>query len=235
MNTGPKRICVIGLGQFGSELAREMADYWEVLALDKKEDQVNAIAEHVHRALIVDARDRESLSSVITPDFEEAVVSLGESLEASILCTLHLKNIGLKSIRAKASSEDHAAILRAVGATEIIFPERETARRVAAKIINPNLLDYIPLAEDFEVMNVAPPDSFYGKSLKELNMREQYGVFAIAVKELVPPRFVFLPGPDFVVKPSDILILIGREAALHRLRGDRDIPNHVSTKERSPL
>jgi trk system potassium uptake protein TrkA len=154
----------------------------------------------------------------VTVDFDEAVVSLGESVEASILCTLHLKKIGVKKIRAKATSEDHAAILRAVGATETIFPERETARRLAAQMINPNLLDFIPLAEDFEVMDVAPPDSFMGRSLRDLNMRERFGVFAIGVKELVPDRFVFLPGPDFVVKPSDVLVLIGRETDLARLR-----------------
>lgn len=219
MNPDIKQICVIGLGQFGSELAREVANYWEVLALDISEDRVNAIADDVQRALIVDARDAASLRALVSPEFDEAVVSLGETLEASIICTLHLKNIGVKRIRAKATSEDHAAILRAVGATETIFPERETARRVAAQIVNPNLLDYIPLAEDFEVMDVAPPDSFCGKTLRDLNIRERFGVFAIAIKELVPQRFVFLPGPDFVVKPSDILVLIGRETDLHKLRG----------------
>jgi trk system potassium uptake protein TrkA len=104
-----------------------------------------------------------------------------------------------------------------VGATESIFPERETAHRISAQIINPNLLDFIPLAEDFRVMDVAPPDAFYGHTLLELNMRERFGVFAIAIKELIPPRFVFLPGPNFVIKPSDILVLIGREADLARM------------------
>jgi len=218
MKAPRKRICVVGLGQFGSELARALAVHCDVLAIDAGDDQVNAISEHVQRAMIVDARDFPSLKQLVTPDFDCAVVSLGESIEASILCTLHLKKIGIKNIRAKATSDDHAAVLRAVGATETIFPERETAHRVAAQIINPNLLDFIPLAEDFEVMDVAPPDSFHGHTLQELNMRERFGVFAIAVKELIPPRFVFLPGPDFVIKPSDILVLIGREKDLLRLQ-----------------
>ncbi len=217
MKSEKKLICVVGLGQFGSELSRELAKHCEVLAIDNSEERVQAIADHVHRALIIDARDYASLSSVVSPDFNEAVVSLGESLEASILCTLHLKRIGVKTIRAKAISEDHATILRSVGATESIFPERETAHRISAQIINPNLLDFIPLAEDFRVMDVAPPDAFYGHTLLELNMRERFGVFAIAIKELIPPRFVFLPGPNFVIKPSDILVLIGREADLARM------------------
>jgi trk system potassium uptake protein len=220
MKAPRKRICVVGLGQFGSELARALAVHCDVLAIDAGDDQVNAVSEHVQRAMIVDARDFPSLKQLVTPDFDDAVVSLGESIEASILCTLHLRKIGIKNIRAKATSDDHAAVLRAVGATETIFPERETAHRVAAQIINPNLLDFIPLAEDFEVMDVAPPDSFHGHTLQELNMRERFGVFAIAVKELIPPRFVFLPGPDFVIKPSDILVLIGREKDLLRLQAE---------------
>lgn len=218
MKPPKKLISVIGLGQFGSELAGELAKFAEVLALDSDEDRVNAIVDKVQRARILDARDFPGLSSLITPEFDEAIVSLGESMEASILCTLHLKRIGLKTIRAKATSEDHAAILRAVGATETIFPERETAKRIAAQILNPNLLDFIPLAEDFEVMDVAIPDAFHGKSLKALKLRERFGVFVIAVKELVPSRFVFLPGPDFIVKPSDILVMIGREADLARIQ-----------------
>jgi len=99
-------------------------------------------------------------------------------------------------------------------------PKRETALRIAAQIVNPNLLDFIPLAEDFEVMDVAPPDSFHGRTLQELNIRDRFGVFAIAVKELVPEKFVFLPGPDFVIKPSDVLVLIGRHPDLGRLRQD---------------
>ena len=213
-----KLICVIGLGQFGSELARELANRCEVLAIDNSEDRVNAIADAVQRAMIVDARDFSGLSSLVSADFDEAVVSLGESMEASVLCTLHLSKIGLKTIRAKAISEDHATILRAVGATETIFPERETAKRVAAQIVNPNLLDFIPLGEDFEVMDVGVPDSFHGKTLIDLKLRERFGVFVIAVRELIPPKFVFLPGPNFVIKPSDVLVMIGKEQDLSRIQ-----------------
>jgi trk/ktr system potassium uptake protein len=220
MKPETKMICVIGLGQFGSELARELAKHCEVLAIDGSEDRVEGIVDHVQRALIIDARDYASLRSVVTADFNEAIVSLGGSLEASILCTLHLKRIGIKTIRAKAMNEDHAEILKAVGAKDVIFPERETAQRIAALIVNPNLLDFIPLAQDFRVMDVAPPDAFFGHNLQELNVRERFGVFAIAVKELVPENFVFLPGPDFVVKPSDILVMIGREDDLLRLTED---------------
>ncbi len=213
-----KYICVIGLGQFGMELARELARNCEVLALDRDENLVYSIADDVQRALVVDARDYASLKQVVTADFDEVVVSLGESLEASILCTLHLKKIGIKMIRAKVISEDHAAILHSLGVQEVIFPERETAWRLAAQIVNPNLLDYIPLEAGYRVMDVAPPNSFYGKTLMELELRKKYGVFVLAVKELIPERFVFLPDPSFVIKPSDVLVMIGREEHLAKLQ-----------------
>jgi trk system potassium uptake protein len=218
MKKEKKLICVVGLGQFGSELATTLAKTCEVLALDHSEERVNAIADMVQRALVFDARDYASLSSVVGEDFDEAIVSLGESVEASILCTLHIKKLGIKVIRAKAISDDHALILRSVGATELIFPERETAHRVAAQIVNPNLLDFVPLAEDFQVVDVAPPDSFHGSNLQQLSLRDRFGVFVIAVRELIPPRFVFLPGPDFVIKPSDVLVLIGRQGDVTRIQ-----------------
>jgi trk system potassium uptake protein TrkA len=212
-----KHIVVIGLGEFGRELAQQLAKDCEVLALDREEPMVEAILNKVQRALILDVREFASLSSVVTRDFDEAIVSMGESLESSIMATLHLKKIGVKRIWAKATTEDHAAILKAIGANEIIFPERETARRLAAQLINPNLLDFIPLEGDYRVMDVAPPDEFYGHTLAELDLRRKYGVFVLAIKELIPTRFVFLPPPDFVIKPSDILVMIGKEADLLRL------------------
>ncbi len=213
-----KHIVVIGLGEFGRELALQLAKDCEVLALDLDEHQVETIIDQVQRALILDVRDFHALSSVVTKDFDEAIVSMGESLESSILATLHLKKIGVKRIWAKALNEDHADILRAIGASEITFPERETARRLAAHLINPNLLDFIPLEAGYRVMDVAPPDSFYGHSLLELDLRKRFGVFVLAIKELVPMRFVFLPPPDFVIKPSDILVMIGKEQDLVRLQ-----------------
>lgn len=216
--TPKKHVVVIGLGEFGNALARELAKQCEVLALDQDENKVNAVVDAVQRALILDARDFASLSSVVTADFDEAIVAIGKNLEAGILATLHLKKIGVKIIHAKAKTEDQAAILRSVGATEIISPERETALRVAAQIINPNLLDFVPLEEDYRVMDLAPPDALYGRSLEELSLRKNFGVFVIAIRELVPARFVFLPGPSFVIKPSDILVVIGQEQDLLRLQ-----------------
>ena len=145
------------------------------------------------------------------------MVSLGESREASILCTLHLKKIGIGRIRAKAVNEDHAAILKALGADQVIFPERETASRVAGHIVNPNLLDFIPLAAEYQVIEVVAPKAFHGQSLAELDLRKRFNALVIAVKQKAGNEFVFLPGPDFVVAPEDVLIAIGTKADLERM------------------
>ena len=213
-----RQICVIGLGHFGQSLARALARHCDVLAIDSDMTRINAIAEDVQRALCIDARDFQALSSVVSADFDEAVVSIGEEMEASVLCTLHLKRIGVPVIRAKANTPDHADILRSVGATEVIFPELETAERRALQILNPNLLDFIPLAEDYMVMDVTPPASFHGHSLASLQLRNRFGVFVIAVKKRENGSFVFLPGPDQVIEPIHILVVIGKERDVLALR-----------------
>ncbi|MBN2499049.1 MAG: TrkA family potassium uptake protein [Deltaproteobacteria bacterium] len=218
MKNHKRQICVIGLGHFGAGLARSLARHCEVLALDSDINRVDGIAEHVQRALCLDARDFNALASVVSPDFDEAVVCIGESLEASILCTLHLKRIGVPLIRAKANSGDHAEILKSVGAAQIVFPEQETAERLAMKMLDPNLLDFIPLAEDYRVMDIAAPAEFRGRSLLDLQLRNRFGLFVIAIKKNNGEAFVFLPGPGRVIERDDVLVVIGRESDILKMR-----------------
>ena len=212
-----QRICVIGLGQFGRHLAVELAKDCEVLAIDRNQSVINEIGDQVQRAYCLDSRDFASLSTVVGDDFDDAVVSMSENMEASILTVLHLKRLKLPHIHAKATSRDHAEILKAIGADSIIFPERETAARLATHLINRNLLDYIPLSENYMVMQITPPDWAIGKTLLQLDLRKRFDIFVIAVKEHVPERTAFLPGPDFVIKDSDALLVIGKKESLEVL------------------
>jgi trk system potassium uptake protein TrkA len=221
MNGRAKRVCVVGLGQFGAGLARALAKHCEVLALDQDAFRVNAIADQVQQARILDARDHNALASVVSPDFDEAIVSIGETMEASVLCTLHLRRIGIKVVRVKAAGADHAEILKAVGATQVIFPEQEAAERLATRILNPNLLDYVPVARDYRVTDLAAPAAFHGHTLASLQIRNRFGSFVIAVKKPGSDAFVFLPGPDYVVQAHDVLVVIGREADIVRM-GDAE-------------
>lgn len=219
-----KHVCIIGLGKFGGELARNLALEAEVLAIDIDADQVNEISAYVQRALCLDARDFAALSAVVSSTFDEAVVSMGGSLESSILTTLHLKQIGVPRIHAKALSDTHGSILTLVGAAEVIFPERETARRMAARMLNPNLLDFVPLEQDYLVRDVEPPKVAFGRTLADLDLRACLNVFVLAVRKQIEPHFVFLPGPDYLVDRGDSLVMIGRERDLGFLETVQGLP-----------
>ncbi len=212
-----KQICIIGLGKFGSCLAKILAKSSEVLAIDNDIHLINSISNEVQRALCLDARDFDALSTVVSSDFDEAIVSIGESLEASILCTLHLKQLKIPVIRVKADSDDHAAILKAIGATQVIFPEAQAAQRLAAQIEHPNLLDYLPVEKDYQVVSINSPESFYGHSLVELQLRSRFGVFVIAIKKENEKEFLFLPDPNQIIEKGDTLLLIGRNEEIRAI------------------
>ncbi len=217
MNRGKKQVCVIGLGHFGWELAVALAEHCEVLAIDRDQERVDEIAEKVQRALALDVRDEATLASAIPEDLDEAVVSMGESLESSILCTLYLKRLKVPVVRVKALSDDHAAVLQQLGADEIIFPERETARRVAAHILNPNLLDFVPLVGDYKVMEVKLPQGLEDRTLADIGFRSRFGVLVIAVQKATG-SLDMLPGPDYRLSKGDVLTVVGREADLLKVQ-----------------
>jgi trk system potassium uptake protein TrkA len=217
MNQPRKHVCVIGLGFFGAGLARELAPHSEVLAIDKDINRVNKLSEDVQRALCIDVMDYQTLCSAVTDRFDEAIIAIGEELEASILCTLYLKRIGIPIIRAKASSEEHAEILRSIGATHVIFPELETAERLSLIIRNPNMLDFVPITEGYLMMDVNAPQPFHGRTLESLHVRNRFGVFILAIKKDQGKQFIFLPGPTYAIAEGDILVIIGREEDASKL------------------
>lgn len=207
-----KQVAVIGLGQFGTHLATTLARMGcDVLAIDMQEKPIAAIRDDVQQAVILDVRSLESLKSVITDQTDDAIVSFGESLESSILCTLHLKEIGVKRIHAKASSRDHAAILKAVGATHVIFPEQETAERMAHRIINPDLLDYLPLSKEYRVVEIGAPPAFVGQTLAQLHLRKRYQVMVIAIKRGERAEPEFMPTAETALQAGNTLVLMGKE------------------------
>ncbi len=212
------QICVIGLSQFGVHLCKELAkEGSEVIALDIDEKKIADIQRFVRKALILDVTSFDALKAVIDPEVDEVIVSLGKTMEQSILCVVHLKKLNVKKIRVKAISDDHGNILKTLGADEIVFPERDTAEMIAAKIMNPNLIDYIPLSQGYVVMEVNTPPAFYDKSLIELSLPGKYNVFVIAIRGKYKRNFHFLPDPASKLKPDSILLLIGKENDIKKL------------------
>ena len=167
-----KRVVVVGLGIFGFNIAKDLFENgFEVIAIDKSKEVINRIRDFSTKAVMADATDKELLEMIgIQPD-DIVIVSFGEDLAASTLLTLHLRELRVKNITVKAPNEDHKRILEKVGATEVIIPEKEMANKVAKALIAPNVLDYLPVSEDFTICEVAPPASFLGKTIGDLRLR----------------------------------------------------------------
>jgi len=212
------KFAIIGLGSFGSNIARTLYERGhEVLAIDRDREKIEEAKSFSSHAVLMDSADKESLEAVGIKEMDVVVVSLGPEMEASILTVLHLHELGIKRLVAKALTEDHAKILDAVGATEVIYPEKDMAIRTALRLTNPNVLECLPLMSGVSIQEIAPPEKFIGKSLKQLDLRNKYGVEVIAVRELVPERTTYVPRADFVIKDSDILIVMGDEKQLEKL------------------
>jgi trk system potassium uptake protein TrkA len=214
-----KRVVVIGLGIFGFHIAKELYENgMEVIAIDKSKELIQKIKDFSSKAVVADAREKEVLESIGIQEEDIVIVSFGEDLSSSTLLTLHLKELNVKRIIVKAPNEDHKRILQKVGATEVIIPEREMAGKVAKSLISPNVIDYIPVSEDYNISEIAPPASFIGKSIAELNLRNRYHIEVIAIRDVLSDRITLVPQASSVIKDSDILVVIGKEPDIKKIK-----------------
>jgi|YNPBryantNP2012_1023418.scaffolds.fasta_scaffold00327_9 trk system potassium uptake protein TrkA len=214
-----KNYAVIGLGNFGHFMARFLAARGlEVIAIDTDEAQIERIKPFVEKAVIADATNKEVLERLGVGDMDAVIVSVGERVDTSILITLYLKELKVRQIIAKAISEDHGKILHIIGATDVVFPERDVAAKIAETLANPNILDTLSLGPDYSVVQLVPPQQFLHKTLRELDIRNRYNVHVIAVKEYVPENIIAVPSPDYTIKDSDVLLVIGKQEDIDALR-----------------
>jgi trk system potassium uptake protein TrkA len=209
-------VIVIGLGRFGSSAARElMALGHEVLAIDDSEAKVNEIAPDVTHAVELDASDEQALRDVGAGDFEHAIVAISSNTEASIFATMALKNLGVRNVIAKAASNLHGRILERVGASRVVYPEREMGARVGHSFSIPHVLDYIDVAPRFGIVRVSPPDRFVGRTLRELDLQGELSLTPIALRR--GTNVTVNPHRDERITEGDELILIGLDEKLELL------------------
>jgi trk system potassium uptake protein TrkA len=214
-----KRVVVIGLGIFGFNIARDLFENgFEVMAIDKDKEVVQKIRDYSTKAIQADGTDKEVIESIGIQEDDVVIISFGEDLAAATLLTLHLREMKVKRIIVKAPDEDHKRVLERVGATEVIIPEKEMADKIAKSLISPNVLDYIPLSEDYTISELVPPPSFTGKAIGDLHLRSKHHIEVIAVREVLPDRIQMVPRADFVIKDSDILVVIGKEEDIQKIR-----------------
>lgn len=214
-----KSFVVIGMGRFGSALATELYKLGhEVLAIDEHEELIGKVADHVTHAVVGDAKDESVMRSIGVRNFDCVVVAIADSLQDSVLTTLMLKELGAKYVICKAQSEMHMKVLQRIGADRVVFPERDMGQRLAQNLSSTNIIDFIELSKDFSIIETAAPNSWHGKSLKDLGVRSEHGLNIIAVRGAEKEKVVVSPPGSYVVKPNDVLIVVGANSALNKVR-----------------
>ncbi|MGE5627619.1 MAG: potassium channel family protein [Solirubrobacterales bacterium] len=212
-----KQFAVIGLGRFGSSVAKTLYELDnEVMGVDTDDEKVQNISEHITHAIQVDATDENSLKSLGIRNFDVAVIAIGADIQASIMATLIVKEMGVKYIIAKANSEIHAKVLYKIGADKVVLPERDMGTRVAHSLVSSNILDYIELSDDYNIAEIVTPSKWYGKTLSELNLRANYGLNIMAIKR--EDNIEVSPNSDYVIKENDIVVVIGDTKSLDKIQ-----------------
>ncbi len=214
-----KSIAIIGLGNFGFNFAKNIQSHgFNVITIDTNPDLVQAISEFIPRAIVADATDKKQLKDVGIDAVDLAVVSLGDRMDKSIMTVLHLKSLGVKNIHVKVTSEEHEHIMKLLEVTNVIHPEKDAARRLARKIVSPNILDYLPLKGEFSIMEMEAPEEFFGRNLIEMNLRQEYGITIMAIGEKNSEKITVAPEPSHTIKDNSVLIIIGANKNIERFQ-----------------
>ena len=212
-----KSYVVIGLGRFGSALARQLCALGaEVLAVDIRGDFVQQIANDVTHAVVGDAQDKEVLKALGVRNLDCAIIAIGDNLAASVPITMNLKELGVPYIVCKAHDETHRKVLEKLGVDRVVIPEQEHAQRLARSLNSHNVLDYIELSKDYGILDVPAPKSWVGKNLKDLNVRAKLGVNIIAVEN--DGKTNVSPAADYQIRQGDMLVVLGDNIALEKVQ-----------------
>jgi len=216
-----KQFVVIGLGRFGTSVAKTLYDQgYDVLAIDKDAEIIQEISDSVTHAVQADAIDENTLRSLGLSNFDVAVISIGSDLQASIMATLIAKELGVKRVIAKAQNDIHGKVLFKIGADRVVFPERDMGVRVAHNLVSSNILDYIELAPDYSIVEIAAIEEWEGKNLRELRLPTRYGINVMAIKQ--GKDINISPYADDVINKGDILMVIGNNKDLRKLERKAD-------------
>lgn len=211
-----KDYIVIGLGRFGTSIAKQLeANGCKVLAIDNNEQKIRQIAEYVTLAMCVDVTNEEALEELGGRNFDGAIISIGHSLNASVLATIWAKEQGIGQIIAKAYDETQGKILTKIGADKIVHPEKETGIHLANDLAFNNLFDTIELSSEYSIAEIVTLTEWIGKNLIELNLRKKYGVNVIAIKR--GGSLIINPPADEPTKKGDLFMLLGLNSTLKKI------------------
>ncbi len=226
----PNQFVVIGAGRFGSSVAITLSKSGaDVIVIDKDKDSIHQISDYVTQAVQLDAMDEKALGSVGIDKVDVAIVSIGTQMEASILVTMTLKEMGIPKVVSKALSDAHGKVLTRVGADSIVFPERDMGIKLAKSLVSPTILDHIEVSPGYNIAELNVPEFLQGKSIIESQVRTKYSVEIIAVKKKMPQldgkgesildeEILIAPPADIKLEKGDTIIIIGKEEAIQKFR-----------------
>lgn len=220
---------IFGLGNFGINTAKTLIDNKsEVLGIDIDKEIITSYKDLLTHIVCGDATNKDVLKSLHIEDFDAAVVAIGQDMTASILISMYLLEMNLKKIIVRAISEDHVKILKKIGIEEIVFPEKDTAEKIANKISMKNVIDFLPVSGNYGIVELIPPKSFHGKTLKELNITQRYRCQIIGIKYLkeepensitqVLEKTIMAPSAGDHISFKSVMIVLGKIKDIEKLR-----------------
>lgn len=210
-----KEFAVIGLGRFGGSICNELADLgMQVMAIDIDEERVNKFAAVASHAVCADTTDEKVLKSLGIRNFDHVIVAIGDDIQASILTTLMLKELGVNKVTTKAQNDYHEKVLRKIGADHVVHPERDMGKRIAHNVVSNNVLDYLELSDEHSIAEVVASEKLGGNSIIDLNIRAKYGINIVAIKR--GNDILVSPQANELIRTGDILIVIGADSDINR-------------------
>ena len=220
-----KQFAVIGLGRFGGSICKELVRLgMEVLAIDIDENRVNEYKEIVTYSAIADTTDEQALKSLAISHFDFVIVAIGDNIQASILTTLILTELGAKLIIVKAQNDYHEKVLNKIGANQVVHPERDIGVRIAHQIVSKNILDYLELSDEHSIVEMLAGKKMHGKTLVELIIRANFGCNVMAIKR--GEEIIVSPRADEAIIANDVIIVIGADRDIDRLEKQLLNDNH---------
>ena len=221
---------IAGLGAFGLELCRVISEKGgKVIAIDNQILLIEKVKDSVTQAVLMDSTDEEALKTLPLDTIDVAVIAIGDDLDASIITTALFKKLGVPYIIARAVKDIHEQVLRQVGATEVINIEIDEGRRMADRLISPDVLDRIPISKSQTLAEILIPKHFAGKRLVDLDLRKKFSINVISIKreatkidDLGNPlkeEIVIMPGVNDVFEQNDTMVVIGNDSNIDRLKG----------------
>ncbi len=207
---------IIGLGRFGSSVARTLYDLGHnVLAMDKSEDALHEVVDHVTHAVQIDSTDPDALRAVGITNFDAVVVAIGVDIQESILTTMLLKDLGIKRVVAKAVNNLQGKVLEKVGADLVIYPERDMGVRLAHSLVSPNVLEFITLSPNYSIEEMSVSEKMHGRTLGELDLHRRFGVIVLLIRR--DSQLLTSPAANVRLEAGDVLVVVGENRALNQL------------------